>query len=72
MQCQIVKRTSQRIDRGNRNSLNRRGKTMKESHFKTPRTLEECYFDPRGQAIELPEKPSKGIIAWILSLLLPR
>lgn len=24
---------------------------MKPSHFTTPRTLGECYFDPRGQAI---------------------
>lgn len=24
---------------------------MKQSHFTTPRTLDECYFDPRGQAI---------------------
>ena len=24
---------------------------MKPSHFTTPRTLSECYFDPRGQAI---------------------
>lgn len=24
---------------------------MKPSHLTTPRTLDECYFDPRGQAI---------------------
>ena len=24
---------------------------MKPSHFTTPRSLDECYFDPRGQAI---------------------
>ena len=24
---------------------------MKPSHFTTPRSLNECYFDPRGQAI---------------------
>lgn len=24
---------------------------MKPSHFTTPRTLGECYFDPRGQAV---------------------
>lgn len=24
---------------------------MKPSHFTTPRSLSECYFDPRGQAI---------------------
>lgn len=24
---------------------------MKQSYFTTPRTLEECHFDPRGQAI---------------------
>ena len=24
---------------------------MKSSHLTTPRTLDECYFDPRGQAI---------------------
>jgi hypothetical protein len=45
---------------------------MKDSHYRTPRTLEECYFDPRGQAMEVPEKHSKGIIAWILGLFLPR
>lgn len=45
---------------------------MKPSHMTTPRTLEECYFDPRGQAIEtMPEKP-KGLLAWILGLFLPR
>ncbi len=24
---------------------------MKQSHFTTPRSLDDCYFDPRGQAI---------------------
>jgi hypothetical protein len=24
---------------------------MKPSHYTTPRSLSECYFDPRGQAI---------------------
>lgn len=24
---------------------------MKQSHFTTPRSLSECHFDPRGQAI---------------------
>jgi hypothetical protein len=36
---------------------------MKPSHSTTPRTLSECYFDPRGSAIanssELLEKPLK-------------
>jgi len=45
---------------------------MKPSHMITPRTLEECYFDPRGEAMELPEHRSKGLISWLLSLLLPR
>lgn len=24
---------------------------MKQSHYTTPRSLSECYFDPRGQAV---------------------
>lgn len=33
---------------------------MKPSHFTTPRSLSECYFDPRGQAIfnETPQATS--------------
>lgn len=31
---------------------------MKPSHFTTPRSLDECTFDPRGQAIFAPATPS--------------
>ena len=31
---------------------------MKPSHFTTPRSLDECVFDPRGQAIFTPTPSS--------------
>lgn len=31
---------------------------MKPSHFTTPRSLDECTFDPRGQAIFVPAPSS--------------
>lgn len=45
---------------------------MKPSHYTTPRTLDECYFDPRGQAMELPEQHGKGFIGWLLRMIMPR
>ena len=45
---------------------------MKPSHMTTPRTLEDCYFDPRGQALETMPKRTGGIIGWLLRLLMPR
>ena len=45
---------------------------MKPSHLTTPRTLDECYFDPRGQAIEtLPEK-QRSLWSIIIGLFIPR
>lgn len=45
---------------------------MKQSHFVTPRTLADCYFDPRGQAIFMPEKSNKSLIQWIVGLFTGR
>lgn len=44
---------------------------MKQSHYTTPRTLDECYFDPRGQAFFPPEDRHPSLIRWILDLILP-
>lgn len=45
---------------------------MKPSHLTTPRTLDECYFDPRGQAIEsMPEK-QRSLWSMIFRLFTPR
>lgn len=45
---------------------------MKPSHLTTPRTLDECYFDPRGQAIEsMPEK-HRSLWSMIFRLFTPR
>lgn len=41
---------------------------MKNSNFVTPRTLSECYFDPRGSAIEVPYKSHYSLFDWILNL----
>ena len=48
---------------------------MKPSHFITPRSLEECVFDPRGQAIFGKTDYSKTmsdttLLAWFVVLLL--
>lgn len=48
---------------------------MKPSHFTTPRSLEECVFDPRGQAIFDKTDYSKTmsdttLLAWFVVLLL--
>lgn len=45
---------------------------MKPSHLITPRTLDECYFDPRGQAIEVMPTRNKSLWSMILGLFLPR
>jgi len=45
---------------------------MKPSHLTTPRTLDECYFDPRGQAIEVIPKRSKSLWSIIIRLFLTR
>jgi hypothetical protein len=45
---------------------------MKPSHLTTPRTLDECYFDPRGQAIETMPKKHKSLWAIIIGLFLPQ
>lgn len=45
---------------------------MKPSHFVTPRTLSDCYFDPRGQAIFMHEKSNKSLIQWIVGMLTGR
>ena len=41
---------------------------MKPSHFTTPRSLEECHFDPRGQAVFTPDKPvtDKTLYIWFV------
>lgn len=45
---------------------------MKPSHLTTPRTLDECYFDLRGQAIEsMPEK-HRSLWSMIFRLFTPR
>ena len=45
---------------------------MKPSHLTTPRTLDECYFDPRGQAIEaMPMRP-RTLWSIIIGLFTPR
>jgi hypothetical protein len=45
---------------------------MKPSHLITPRTLDECYFDPRGQAIEaMPQRP-RSLWSIIIGLFLTR
>lgn len=45
---------------------------MKPSHLTTPRTLDECYFDPRGQAIETMPKQRVSLWSMILRLLMPK
>lgn len=45
---------------------------MKPSHLTTPRTLDECYFDPRGQAIELMPEKHRSLWSMIFRLFTPR
>jgi hypothetical protein len=45
---------------------------MKPSHLTTPRTLDECYFDPRGQAIEAMPKRPQSLWSIIIRLFLTR
>lgn len=45
---------------------------MKPSHMTTPRTLEDCYFDPRGQAIETMPKRSRSLWSIIFGLFMPK
>jgi len=45
---------------------------MKPSHLTTPRTLGECYFDPRGQVIEVMPKRPKSLWSAIIRLFLTR
>jgi hypothetical protein len=44
---------------------------MKQSHFITPRTIEECYFDLRGEAIEPMPMRHRSILQWFISLFMP-
>lgn len=47
---------------------------MKPSHFTTPRSMSECYFDPRGQAIfnETPKAESilsdTALMVWFAAI----
>jgi hypothetical protein len=45
---------------------------MKPSHLTTPRTLGDCYFDPRGQAIEAMPKRTRSLWSIIIGLFLTR
>jgi hypothetical protein len=45
---------------------------MKQSHITTPRTLSECYFDPRGSAVEKPFKEHYNVIALLWRMLVGR
>jgi hypothetical protein len=45
---------------------------MKNSNFVTPRTLSECYFDPRGSAIEKPLKEHYNVLSLLWRMLTGR
>jgi hypothetical protein len=45
---------------------------MKQSHITTPRTLGECYFDPRGSAIEKPLREHIGVLSLLWRMLTGR
>lgn len=45
---------------------------MKPSHLTTPRTMGDCYFDPRGQAIETIPTRSRSLWSILIGLFTPR
>lgn len=42
---------------------------MKDSHFRTPRTMNEAQWQPEGQAIFQPEEMDSSPYSWLLLAL---